>query len=391
MEMGTGKTRVAVELINRNKPSLLLYITPFSTKDNVIAELEKWNVCCPYIVAGYESISSSDRIYMELLGKIKREENVFIVADESIFIKRGKTKRHQRAVQLRKYCKWALILNGTPIVKNEWDLFNQMEFLSEKIIPMDSFEFLERFFVEHRMWYNGRKRKYYTFFEPNRKFLTQLIAPYVFEAELDFEKNVFERTSWVDCDPEEYITRKKEILDAYLDDESIIVLFQELNRISACCPEKNEEVAGYISGKQVICYCRYLEEARQISEKCDCYVITGSTSQKERKRILSEFSSGSKPLVMTLGVGSYSLNLQFCNEIVYSSLSFDFGVMEQSKYRIKRVGQNSDITYTHILADFGINEMIFENLDKKKSLSDIVKELIEKERDNLKNYLKERL
>ena len=66
-----------------------------------------------------------------------------------------------------------------------------------------------------------------------------------------------------------------------------------------------------------------------------------------------------------MGVGSYSLNLQFCNEIVYSSLNFDFGKIEQSKYRIKRIGQTSDIKYTYFLTDVRINRMILDNLGKK--------------------------
>ena len=77
---------------------------------------------------------------------------------------------------------------------------------------------------------------------------------------------------------------------------------------------------------------------------------------------------------MTFGVGSYSLNLQFCNEIVYSSLTFDYAKVEQSKYRIKRLGQEKNIKYTYFLADFGINKMILENLERKQTLDNIIKE-----------------
>ena len=77
---------------------------------------------------------------------------------------------------------------------------------------------------------------------------------------------------------------------------------------------------------------------------------------------------------MTMGVGSYSLNLQFCNEIVYSSLTFDYAKLEQSKYRIKRIGQERDIKYTYFLTDLGINKMILENIDRKCTLDNLVKE-----------------
>ena len=77
---------------------------------------------------------------------------------------------------------------------------------------------------------------------------------------------------------------------------------------------------------------------------------------------------------MTLGTGSYSLNLQFCNEIVYSSLTFDYAKLEQSKYRIKRIGQEQNIKYTYFLTNLGINKFILDNIEKKKTLDNLIKE-----------------
>lgn len=389
MQMGTGKTLAAVTIVNHNRPNFLLYLAPYSTIANVTAELEKWHVCCPYKVVGYESIAASDRIMVETETLLNGYERCFIVADESIFIKSGKSKRHTRAVRLRKKCEWALILNGTPVVKDEWDLFNQMNFLSPKIIPMHSFEFMEKFFVEHRIWQNGRKRKYYTFYEPNRPVLTKLISPYVYEADLRFELDEKDKTIFIECDDEEYENAKDEILSMSLFDyDTLIQLFQTLNRVSACSPEKNAAVAEYIKGKRVICYCGFLDEVQQISELCNCFVITGDTPAEERQKIIQEFEISEKPLLMTLGTGAYGLNLQFCSEIVYSSLSFNFGLIEQSRYRIKRVGQKNDIKYTYIIADFKINEMLFANLDKKESLSNAIKQLLRKDVKQLRKELR---
>lgn len=59
MRQGTGKTRVALELVNYNKPDYLLYIAPVSTIENARAEIEKWGCCCPYDIIGYETIAST--------------------------------------------------------------------------------------------------------------------------------------------------------------------------------------------------------------------------------------------------------------------------------------------------------------------------------------------
>jgi SNF2 family DNA or RNA helicase len=50
--------------------------------------------------------------------------------------------------------------------------------------------------------------------------------------------------------------------------------------------------------------------------------------------------------------------------------------MEQSKYRIKRIGQYRDIKYTYILTKLGIIDLIFNNINKKQKLEDLVKEKI---------------
>ena len=105
--------------------------------------------------------------------------------------------------------------------------------------------------------------------------------------------------------------------------------------------------------------------------------------------VLEQFKNDKKPLLLTLGVGSYSLNLQFCNEIVYSSISFDYAKIEQSKYRIKRTGQQRDIEYYYILSDLGINKMIFENLDKKEALSTIIANIINCE--NIDDFIEKNL
>lgn len=374
MRQGTGKTRVALELVNYNKPDYLLYLTPYSTIENAQAEIERWGCCCPYDVVGYETIASSDKKFVELYNKLDPKKRNFIIADESIFIKNGRSKRTSRSKRLRERCQYALILNGTPVTRDEWDLFNQMDFLSEKILQMDYRQFLQMFFVEHE--HDGQR--YHTFYEPNRPALVKLCSPYVYEADLEFDKNERRETHWIQCSQEEYEAAKQKILQEYRQYtiDTLLVLFAELQRYAACMPGKNAAVADYARGRRCIVFCTYRDEIRQIGEQCDSYVITGDTSLKERKEILERFKADEKPLLLMLGCGSYGLNLQFCSEIVYSSISFDYAQMEQSEYRIKRLGQQSDIQYTYILAGVGINQMMLKNLDEKENLLDIVKNLI---------------
>ena len=378
-KMGTGKTRVAVELVNYNQPDFLLYICPFSCKDNVRAELEKWEVSCPYEIVGYETLSASDRKYVEIHGELARHKRNFIIADESIFIKNGRSKRWKRACELRKLCEYALILNGTPIVKNERDIYNQMEFLSHDIFKMHYYEFLRAFFVDHAFKQHGREVHVWDFYEPNRPAFAKIIAPYVYMADLEFHHEITTKVQWSHINKGVYRAARDQVLEKFADYDydSIISIFTTLASIAAEDPYKNDDVVDYITGKKCICYCSRKREIDYIQKHCDCYVIDGDTKDRDRKQIIRDFTEGTgKPLVLSFGVGSYSLNLQTADEIVYSSLTFNYGQYEQSQYRIKRLGQEHDIKYTYILANCGISKTMWDNLDDKEWLAEDIKKHI---------------
>lgn len=376
MKMGSGKTKVALDLVKYNNVDFMLYVTPFSTKANIQTEVDKWGINCDYLIVGYETIQSSDRKYLELLNSLN-DKKCFIIADESIFIKNEETKRFNRLINLRNKCEYALILNGTPITKNEFDLYNQMEFLSPLIMNMSRTQFLNTFFKKITYKKKGQKENtFYKFSEVNAEVLNKMIQPYIFQCDLDFnkeEKTIYNYVSYVN--ENDYYIEKESKLNQYLksgESQTIINMLTSLNVIAANYQKKNNEVIEYIKDKQVIVFCSFLKEIDYISSKCDCFIIIGTT--KNRSEIIEQFKLSNKPLLMTYGVGSYSLNLQFCNEIVYSSINFDFAKLEQSKYRIKRIGQENDIKYTYFLTDLGINKLILENINRKCTLENLVKE-----------------
>ena len=376
MKMGTGKTRVAIELVDYNKCDLLIYVAPFSTLKNIEEEFIKWNLKTEYILIGYETISSSDKKYLDLLSKIENKK-CFIIADESIFIKNEETKRYNRLINIRNKCEYALILNGTPLTKNEFDLYNQMQFLSPLIMKMSKNQFLNTFFK--KITYKKKDKKentFYKFSEVNAELLYKMIEPYIFKCDLDFNKEVKEIYNYIQYQNEnDYYIEKEKKLEEYIEkgtSDVIINMLVSLNVIASNYEKKNDELIKYIKDRQVIVFCNYISEIEYISSKLECYIITGQTTH--RNEIIDKFKNDNKPLLMTMGVGSYSLNLQFCNEIVYSSLTFDYAKLEQSKYRIKRIGQERDIKYTYFLTDLGINKMILENIDRKCTLDNLVKE-----------------
>ena len=90
---------------------------------------------------------------------------------------------------------------------------------------------------------------------------------------------------------------------------------------------------------------------------------------------------------MTLGTGAYALNLQFCNKIAFSSITFDYAKTEQALKRIKRMGQEKDIEYIYFTSNLGIFNMIFENNEKKRSLKELLIDKINEGSDYFENIL----
>lgn len=380
MEQGTGKTRVALELIRDTDADLVLFFCPFSTKNNLLAEIEKWGIEVEFKVYGYETIALSDNTYLDIL-KLVEGRNVFIVADESIFIKNESSKRYRRLTRIAEYSNYRLILNGTPITKDEWDIYNQMSFLSPKIIDMGRSQFLNTFFKRVKYKKRGQSaREFYKLSEVNIDYLHKLIEPYIFECSFKFDKKVKSTNIEIFASEEtreKYETQKEQLLNSLAIGESCIEQFQNL--AVACFDDENrhKEIARHLKG-QIIVFCTLLSEVNDISRELDCYIITGAQNLKERAEIINKFKVDDKPLLMTIGTGAYGLNLQFCNKIAFASIAFDYGKIDQAKSRIRRLGQERDIEYIYFTSDLGIYNMIQENNQRKIDLKELIIERIKK-------------
>ena len=382
MKQGTGKTRVAIELIHSTDCDFVLFLCPFSTKSNLLAEIEKWKLDRPFEIVGYETISSSDRKYLDLLSLGKEYKKIFVVADESVFIKNDSSKRYDRILKLRDLSEYRLILNGTPITKDEWDIYNQMEFLSPKIFDMHRHEFLNTFFKKISFKKRGMPaREFYKLSEVNIDYLHSLIEPYIFEADFSFEGKVYEKSVQIDAGnkaEELYQERKESLLHSLEIGQSVVEQFTNLAVACFSDKERHLEIAKHLSG-QIIVFCTLLEEVKNIASQIDCYVITGET--KNRGEIIEQFKNDNKPLLMTFGTGAFGLNLQFCNRIAFASLTFDYAKVDQAISRIKRLGQERDIEYLYFTSNLGIYNMIQDNITKKQSLKELIIDKIEKGAD----------
>ncbi|CEN53387.1 DEAD/DEAH box helicase [Capnocytophaga canis] len=384
MKMGTGKTRVTVELVNQvTDLDLVVYVAPLriiQPKEpnipKISDEVQKWGGfnAKEVIYIGVETIGQSDRQFLQLYKKIATTWKTFLVVDESIKIKNIEAKRTKRLLQLSEMVEYKLILNGEPVTRDLLDLYPQMNFLDPRILRMSLPEFKNTFckYTTVTKRFGGYKeysKEFITGYE-NIDYLYSLIGQYVFECDLDLRiQQIYEDVSYSisDEDKQEYYRLKTE----YLDDEKLMMmnnnifleLTQKMQHGYCCSQEKFEAVEKWFG--------KYPEEKSIIFVK---YI----RSMEECKRRFP------KATVLNYKTGSYGLNLQHLPYTVYFDKTWDYGDVAQSKHRNYRVGQEQDCRYLSLTGDVGLEALISENNKKKIGVSEYLKKI---SREQLKKVL----
>jgi hypothetical protein len=376
MKMGTGKTRVALELVNSvTDIDLVVWVAPLrtikplqNTMPSVIDEVNKWggfNTECMYV--GIETLQSSDRTYLEFYNKIKSAKNPFIIVDESIKIKNHEAKRTKRLFEFGKMAQYKLILNGEPITKDLLDIWAQFQFLDPEILNMNYAEFKNTFCAYTKITkrfnnYKSYTKEFITGYE-NIDYLYSLIGEYVYECDLHLNVSQLFETATYNLSKEEkkdYNFIKTEYLDneklIYLNNNIFLELTQKMQHGYCVSDEKFNAVRDWIVDEsKTIIFCKYIRSV----EAC--------------RKIFPNAT------VLNYKNGSLGLNLQDMPYTVYFDQTFDWGDVIQSQHRNYRVGQEKDCRYLRLIGDVGLESLIYQNNQKKIGISEYLKKVSRKQ------------
>lgn len=367
MEAGTGKTKVAVDIVNASPCDFVLWIGPLQTirtgnVTNEVARQGGFNMPCSFV--GVESIGGSDRIYLNTVEDLKSYEKPFVVVDESLKIKNAEAKRTKRLLEIGKIVEYKLILNGTPLSRNLLDLWSQMEFLSPLILNMSLAQFKNTFCEWTRVTKTNGWRTYSKEFitgYENVDYLYSLIRHYVFKADLKLgiSQHYRSKAYYIDEDSREEYARIKEI---FLEDEMLewrnnnifLEMTQKMQHAYCCTGDKIDQVKSILAEEEVdpsktIIFCKFIK-SRELCERLfpECLVLS---YQKD----------------------SLGLNLQEYNVTIYFDKVWDFALRTQSTRRTFRTGQERDCLYYDLTGDVGLERLIDRNIGKKVTMSEYFK------------------
>jgi SNF2 family DNA or RNA helicase len=174
MEMGTGKTKVAIDtmaiLYEAGRVTSVLIIAPKGVYDNwskreipihlpkrIARKVCRWvpsktkrfeeeltdfivdkSPCLKIFVMNVEAFSTARGTEAATAFLYQNPENMVIV-DESTTIKNRKAARTKNIMALQKRSKYRRILTGSPVTKSPMDLFSQCAFLADKSLGFNSY------------------------------------------------------------------------------------------------------------------------------------------------------------------------------------------------------------------------------------------------------------
>ena len=383
MKMGTGKTKVALDLIKaqQSRFDIVIWIAPASLirEKSYKAEIEKWSdgLTKPIHYFTIEGVSASDVKYLEMR-KLAADLRSFCVVDESITIKNTDAGRTKRLLGMWDMFAFRLILNGTPLTNGLIDLYSQIQFLHPKILGMSEAIFARKFLTYKKDGYKPWKR----WSRPeNEEALIEIIRPYIFDAELDIPASLNEYNldfCLSEQEKERYKAEKEDFLEGKYE-VSFLACAQKFQHIYTYCNEKLEYLFTLLKqikarGEKVIIYVKYADEVDNLLENLDAVVYTG-----KQKDSLADFEKEKDIMICTYGVGSMGLNLQFANNIIYYTQTFDYKDKVQSMHRIYRTGQTKDCNVYNFWVDTGLDQLIKENLTRKESVLQNVEKIISTE------------
>lgn len=372
MKMGTGKTKTALDLCHSRRGFFdkVIWIAPASliNDSSYLAEVEKWRDGLDIAFYTVEGISQSDRKYLEMRALVM-SCRTFCVVDESITIKNTDAGRTARLMQCRDLFTFRLILNGTPLSKGIIDLYAQINFISPKILNMTETQFAHNFLQFRKDGYKPWKR----WSKPeNEAALIEMIRPYIFDADLDIPCKLHKvdvRLSLSNKERDDYEDFKKEYTQKAVVMDFLAVT-QKFQSVYTCAKSKIDWL-GALKGKHIV-FVKFLHEIDLINETYNTMEYSG-----RHKCNLSDFAiNEAQFLVMTYGTGAMGLNLQFCNNIVFFSQTFDWKDKEHGLHRCYRTGQTRDVTVYNLWLNTGLENLFRASQDKKTDTARNVNEFI---------------
>lgn len=412
---GTGKTLIALGAIKMMETVSVdtewipyqhnyLVVTPKKAIPQYVGEIKKYFPNANIVISPQQlyifstSGFTSPRIAVvnyESINKFTDIKYMGVILDESHKAKNASSNINKTLCKLQ--TKALYLFTGTPQDKQRDEVFAQLKILNEKLFPV-KYLFYERYFILDDYYKPIKEKRSEELKEiiskcsygdktENLIDLPQEIENTI-HCELgdlkdiyhSFKKDkVLKGKDWYTLGDNgaKHRTKLTQLCSGFIYDEEGVTHRTPFNPKEKALEDLLEKCP------QAIIYTTYNEEQVIVKEILNKhkkkYVCVNGTSKDSAQSLKAFKESKVDYLVIQIVSGNAALDFPHINNVIYYSLHDSYIYFEQSKYRIKRIGQTKNCYYHYIIVKGTVETHRLRSLRNKKSFNNKEFEIYKKE------------
>lgn len=426
MDMGTGKTRVAIDvMLARTDVKRVLVVCPKAVIPVWRTNIEKfypgntniwvWDVqkgsvrsktedIKGFVEAGADMektvvVVNYDTVWRDPLGDLLRQLRFdLVILDESHRIKAAGSKVSKYLALLGKGVPYKMCLSGTPMANSPLDVYGQYRFLNPTIFGTNHTVFLGKYAI---MSYTsppfviGCKNLQ----ELNSKFgsiaytckmsdiqdrlkLPEELPPNVISLQLSAKDyatcKALNKDFVAECKDGRFVVLNN-VLAKILRLQQITSGFcmaqtnpneapeeEELNNVKA--DALKDFLQGFGKEEKVVVFCKFRHDITSVQSVCNdlglgVFELSGSANTFEDWK-----KAKGGIIAVQIQAGAEGIDMTCARVCVYYSLPHSLALYEQSRARLRRPGQDRKVLFSYLLCSGTIDELIYNTLANKRDL-----------------------
>lgn len=428
MDMGTGKTRVAIDTIfARENCYRVLVVCPKAVVPVWRENLEKfapdnnwscWDLQKGSIKKKAENLKewlkipafkqfvviNYDSVWRKELGDLVLRSNFqVVVLDESHRAKAAGSKVSKYLAMLGKRVKYKMCLSGTPMANSPLDVYGQYRFLDPNIFGTNHYLFLQEYAIM-----GGPERRFIVGFK-NQKKLNENFRKIAYSCKMS---DISDKIKLPDVLPEtkrtinlptadmrtmkdlnrEFIAecgsghvvvnnvltklvRLQQITSGFCFTQENVLLDKEMQELNTAKEDALADMLSDLDPKEnVVVFCIFKHDLEAIhraahKDNRECFELSGSENTLEDWK-----NTDGAVIAVQVQAGSEGVDMTKANHAIYFSVPHSLAMYNQSKARLYRPGQTRPVSFCHLIAEGTIDESLYRSLIKKEDIIESIKE-----------------
>lgn len=432
MDMGTGKTRVAIDVVNDRRdvwrvlvvcPKAVINVWPkelakhtdgvsyscYTRQPGKIADEAKRlkEFITPRGIPGVKRyvIINYDSVWRRELGETVLKAGFdMVILDESHRAKAAGSKVSRFLALLGKRVKYRLCLSGTPMANSPLDVYGQYRFLDPSIYGTNHSAFMQEYAVM-----GGPERRFVVGYK-NQRQLNEKFQSIAYQCSM---ADVSQRLKL----PEQLPPTTREVQLPARDMRTLRELSKEfiaecstgntivVNNVLTRALRMQQIAAGFCQtvegpgspaeiedlntakadalldyledidrSERVVVFCQFkhdLDTIHIVAQKCGrpSFELSGRGNGLDWWK-----RAEGGVLAVQIQAGAEGVDMTCSNHAVYFTLPYSLALYDQSKARLYRPGQTRPVSFVHLIAEGTIDELIYQSLIRKRNLIDAIKD-----------------